>query len=137
MAKKVILNKSFMRVMFVLFALATVLVGQKPRNISGTVLDVSGEKVGGTTVLLLIDDGTESQRIETSKRGAFKFKKVLPGSYSLNIDAGESGNITSPLTESVEPGLVVPMPTFPEGSIVITRELLVPKYRFEFSKFHT
>ena len=41
--------------MFVLFALATVLVGQKPRNISGTVLDVSGEKVGGTTVLLLIE----------------------------------------------------------------------------------
>ena len=49
MAKKVILNKSFTRVMFVLFALATVLVGQKPRNISGTVLDVSGEKVGRKT----------------------------------------------------------------------------------------
>ena len=95
MAKKVILNKSFIRVMFVLFALATVLVGQKPRNISGTVLDVSGEKVGGTTVLLLIEDGTESQRTETSKRGAFKFKKVNPGKYKIDIDAGDLGKLNT------------------------------------------
>ena len=95
MAKKVILNKSFIRVMFVLFALATVLVGQKPRNISGTVLDVSGEKVGGTTVLLLIEDGTESQRTETSKRGAFKFKKVSPGKYKIDIDAGDLGKLNT------------------------------------------
>ena len=95
MAKKVILNKSFIRVMFVLFALATVLVGQKPRNISGTVLDVSGEKVGGTTVLLLIEDGTESQRIETSKRGAFKFKKVSPGKYKIDINAGDLGKLNT------------------------------------------
>ena len=95
MAKKVILNKSFMRVMFVLFALATVLVGQKPRNISGAVLDVSGEKVGGTTVLLLIEDGTESQRTETSKRGAFKFKKVSPGKYKIDIDAGDLGKLNA------------------------------------------
>ena len=95
MAKKVILNKSFTRVMFVLFALATVLVGQKPRNISGTVLDVSGEKVGGTTVLLLIEDGTESQRTETSKRGAFKFKKVSPGKYNIEIDAGDLGKLNT------------------------------------------
>ena len=95
MAKKVILNKSFIRVMFVLFALATVLVGQKPRNISGTVLDVSGENVGGTTVLLLIEDGTESQRTETSKRGAFKFKKVSPGKYNIDIDAGDFGKLNT------------------------------------------
>ena len=95
MAKKVILNKSFIRVMFVLFALATVLVGQKPRNISGTVSDVSGEKVGGTTVLLLIEDGTESQRIETSKRGAFKFKKVSPGKYKIDINAGDLGKLNT------------------------------------------
>ena len=95
MAKKVILNKSFIRVMFVLFALATVLVGQKPRNISGTVLDVSGENVGGTTVLLLIEDGTESQRTETSKRGAFKFKKVSPGKYKIDIDAGDLGKLNT------------------------------------------
>ena len=95
MAKKVILNKSFTRVMFVLFALATVLVGQKPRNISGTVLDLSGEKVGGTTVLLLIEDGTESQRTETSKRGAFKFKKVSPGKYKIEIDAGDLGKLNT------------------------------------------
>ena len=81
--------------MFVLFALATVLVGQKPRNISGTVLDVSGENVGGTTVLLLIEDGTESQRTETSKRGAFKFKKVSPGKYKIDIDAGDLGKLNT------------------------------------------
>ena len=70
MAKHIILNKSFIRVMFVLFALATVLVGQKPRNISGTVLDVSGEKVGGTTVLLLIEG--------VQNRNAQKLANVVP-----------------------------------------------------------
>ncbi len=75
---------------------ATTLFAQKPRDISGTVIGVDGEKVAKTTVILLADDGTEVKREETSRRGAFKFKKVAPGNYTVEIDAGESGRLSSP-----------------------------------------
>ena len=99
MAKKVILNKSFIRVMFVLFA--TILVGQKPQDVSGTVLDGKGDRVVETTVLLLAEDGTEVQRTQTSKKrlgrggGVFEFKKVVPGKYKVDIDAGEMGKLNT------------------------------------------
>ena len=67
---------------------ATTLFAQKPRDISGTVIGVDGEKVAKTTVILMADDGTEVKREETSRRGAFKFKKVAPGNYTVEIDAG-------------------------------------------------
>jgi hypothetical protein len=76
--------------------LTTGLIAQKPRDISGTIVGVNGDKVAKTIVVLLAGDGTEVKREETSRRGAFKFKKVSPGSYNLNIDAGESGSLTSP-----------------------------------------
>ena len=73
----------------------TALLAQKPRDISGTVIGVNGDKVAKTIVVLLTGDGTEVKREETSRRGAFKFKKVSPGTYSLNIDAGEFGKLTA------------------------------------------
>ncbi|MEC9007176.1 MAG: carboxypeptidase-like regulatory domain-containing protein [Candidatus Neomarinimicrobiota bacterium] len=74
---------------------ATTLFAQKPRDISGTVIGVDGEKVAKTTVILMADDGTEVKREETNRRGAFKFKKVAPGNYTVEIDAGESGRLSS------------------------------------------
>jgi len=73
----------------------TALVAQKPRDISGTVVGINGDKVAKTIVVLLTGDGTEVKREETSRRGAFKFKKVSPGTYSLSIDAGEFGKLTT------------------------------------------
>ena len=73
----------------------TALVAQKPRDISGIVIGVNGDKVAKTIVVLLTGDGTEVKREETSRRGAFKFKKVSPGTYSLSIDAGEFGKLTT------------------------------------------
>ncbi|HJM69524.1 MAG TPA: carboxypeptidase-like regulatory domain-containing protein, partial [Candidatus Marinimicrobia bacterium] len=78
----------------------------KDFKIEGTVLDADGEKVGGTTVLLLTTDGVESQRTETSKPrmgmggGSFKFKDVLPGDYTLKIDGGAKGAVNMPITVS-------------------------------------
>ena len=74
---------------------ATTLFAQKPRDISGTVIGLDGEKVAKTIVILMADDGTEVKREETSRRGAFKFKKVAPGNYTVEIDAGESGRLSS------------------------------------------
>ncbi len=74
---------------------ATTLFAQKPRDISGTVIGLDGEKVAKTIVILMADDDTEVKREETSRRGAFKFKKVAPGNYTVEIDAGESGRLST------------------------------------------
>ena len=58
----------------------TTLFAQKPRDISGTIVGVNGDKVAKTIVILLAGDGTEVKREGTSRRGAFKFKEVVPGS---------------------------------------------------------
>ena len=75
----------------------------KNYSIKGVVIDSDGNKIAKTTVLLLGEDGTEVQRTETSKKrlgtggGKFKFKKVLPGGYSLDVDAGELGKANVPV----------------------------------------
>jgi hypothetical protein len=75
----------------------------KNYSIKGVVIDSEGNKIAKTTVLLLGEDGTEVQRTETSKKrlgaggGKFKFKKVLPGGYSLDVDAGELGKANVPV----------------------------------------
>jgi hypothetical protein len=85
--------------MFVLFA--TILVGQKPQEVTGTVLDGNGDRVVETTVLLLAEDGTEVQRTQTSKKrlgrggGVFEFKKVAPGKYKIDIDGGDLGKLNT------------------------------------------
>jgi len=78
----------------------------KDFKIEGNVVDADGDKVGGTTVLLLTSDGVESQRTETSKPrmgmggGVFKFKEVLPGDYVLEVDEGKKGKARKEITVS-------------------------------------
>lgn len=104
MAKRTKLNKLFIGVIFTLFV--TTLFAQKPRTISGTLVDAAGDGIVKTTVLLLGEDGTEAQRTETSKKrlgrggGNFEFKKVLPGNYTLESDAGNAGKLSSPVEVS-------------------------------------
>ena len=98
MAKRSILNKVFIGVLITLFS--SVLFAQKPRTVSGTLIDSDGNGLKGITVLLLSEDGTESKRDETSKKGAFKLKKVPPGNYTLEADGGESGKVSSPVEVS-------------------------------------
>ena len=81
---------------------ATTLFAQKPRDISGTVVGVDGKNVAKTTVILMASDGTEVKRVETSRRGKFSFKKVSPGNYTLQIDAGEKGRLDVPAEVSEE-----------------------------------
>jgi len=104
MAKKTKFNKLLIGVIFTLFV--TTLFAQKPRTISGTLVDAAGNGIVKTTVLLLGEDGTEAQRTETSKKrlgrggGNFEFKKVLPGNYTLESDAGDAGKLSSPVEVS-------------------------------------
>ena len=104
MAKKTKFNKLLIGVIFTLFV--TTLFAQKPRTISGTLVDAAGNGIVKTTVLLLGEDGTEVQRTETSKKrlgrggGNFEFKKVLPGNYTLESDAGDAGKLSSPVEVS-------------------------------------
>ena len=98
MAKKSILNKVFIGVLITLFS--SVLFAQKPRTVSGTLINSDGDGLKGITVLLLSEDGTEANRDETSKKGNFKLKKVPPGNYTLEADGGEAGKVSSPVEVS-------------------------------------
>ncbi len=95
----------FVLIVISIFAYSSTL-NAKDFTIKGTVLDADGEKVGGTTVLLLTSDGVESDRTETSKPrmgmggGSFKFIKVLPGDYVLEANAGKKGKASIPITVS-------------------------------------
>ena len=98
MAKRTILNKALIGVIITLFA--STLLAQKPRTVTGTLIDDGGNAIRGITVLLLNNDGTEAQRNETSKKGAFKFKKVAPGNYTLEADDADAGKVSSPVEVS-------------------------------------
>ena len=98
MAIKSVLNKVFLGVLITLFS--SVLFAQKPRTVSGTLISSDGNGIKGITVLLLGEDGTETNRDETSKKGAFKLKKIPPGNYTLEADGGEAGKISSPVEVS-------------------------------------
>ena len=98
MAKKTRMYFSFSRATYILFASA--LLAQEPQTISGTLTDNNNDPVVQNTILLLKPDGTEHKRTETSKKrlgrggGKFEFKDVEPGSYTLQSDGGELGNLS-------------------------------------------
>ena len=123
MAKRFIFNKSLIGIIIALFA--TTLFAQKPRNISGTLVDNNGNGIVKTTVLLLSDDGTEVQRVETSKKrlgrggGNFEFKKVMQGNYTVEADAGDAGKISSPV-EVVDSNIKL-------GDITLSADVSPPK----------
>ena len=123
MAKRFIFNKSLIGIIIVLFA--TTLFAQKPRNISGTLVDNNGNGIVKTTVLLLSEDGTEVQRVETSKKrlgrggGNFEFKKVMQGNYTVEADAGDAGKISSPV-EVVDSNIKL-------GDITLSADVSPPK----------
>jgi hypothetical protein len=98
MAIRSVFNKVFLGVLITLFS--SVLFAQKPRTVSGTLINGAGNGIKGITVLLLSEDGTEENRGETSKKGVFKLKKVPPGNYTLEADGGGSGKISSPVEVS-------------------------------------
>ena len=123
MAKRFIFNKSLIGIVITLFA--TTLFAQKPRNISGTLVDNNGNGIVKTTVLLLSEDGTEVQRVETSKKrlgrggGNFEFKKVMQGNYTVEADAGDAGKISSPV-EVVDSNIKL-------GDITLSADVSPPK----------
>ena len=98
MAIRSVLNKVFLGVLVTLFS--STLFAQKARTVSGTLINSDGNGIKGVTVLLISEDGTEANRDETSKKGDFKLKKILPGNYSLEADGGSSGKISSPIEVS-------------------------------------
>ena len=100
MANKINFKNTVIGLLVAVFA--TTLFAQKPRDISGTVVGADGKNVPKTTVILMASDGTEVKRVETSRRGKFSFKKVSPGNYTLQVDAGEKGRLDVPAEVSEE-----------------------------------
>ena len=102
----------------------------KDYSIKGTVKDSKGNKIAKTTVLLLDSDGNEKQREETKGRfgkGSFKFKKVLPGEYSLEIDAGRIGRGSSPVVITDDDVSGVEIILEKQKRSAVPRELATPE----------
>ena len=96
------IHTSLRRDIFYLFftVLFVTCLSAKDYSIKGTVKDSKGNKIAKTAVLLLDSDGNEKQREDTKGRfgkGSFKFKKVLPGEYRLEVDAGRIGKGSTPV----------------------------------------
>jgi len=96
------IHTSLRRDIFYLFftVLFVTCLSAKDYSIKGTVKDSKGNKIAKTAVLLLGSDGNEKQREDTKGRfgkGSFKFKKVLPGEYRLEVDAGRIGKGSTPV----------------------------------------
>lgn len=99
MKKEARMKRLFLIVSFLVMAVS--ILGAKDYNVKGIVLNQEGKKVSDITVLLLAEDGSELQRTETSgglSKGKFKFKNVLAGSYTLDVDAGDDGVASAPIT---------------------------------------
>ena len=75
----------------IIFLIAFSFIQGKDYDISGKVVDSSGEKVGKVTVLLLDKSELEVQSTTAKGSGKYKFKKVLSGTYIVSVDAGELG----------------------------------------------
>ena len=81
-----------------IFLIAFNFVQGKDYDISGKVVDSSGEKVGKVTVLLLDKEELEVQSTTAKGSGKFKFKKVLSGQYIVSVDGGELGKGSASVT---------------------------------------
>jgi hypothetical protein len=81
-------------VLFLCIALFVACLTAKDYTIQGVLKNSGGDKIAKTTILLLDSEGNEKDRTESKSRfgkGKFKFKKVLPGEYVLDVDAGQVG----------------------------------------------
>jgi len=125
-------HTSLRRDIFYLFftVLFVTCLSAKDYSIKGTVKDSKGNKIAKTTVLLLDSDGNEKQREETKGRfgkGSFKFKKVLPGEYSLEVDAGRIGRGSSPVVITDDDVSGVEIILEKQKRSAVPRELATPE----------
>ena len=70
----------------VLLSLATPVAAQDTGTVSGTVVDGSGQVVPGATVTLTNEATGDSRATTSGAEGAFTFRAVPPGSYTVKIE---------------------------------------------------
>ena len=58
-------------------------------SLSGRVIDAQGRAVADAAVHLLTQSGTESLRAETDSAGAYKFERLAPGDYVLEVEKSQ------------------------------------------------
>ncbi|MFQ6607128.1 MAG: carboxypeptidase-like regulatory domain-containing protein [Fidelibacterota bacterium] len=89
----------------------------KKYTVKGTVEDVDGEAIKGVEVVLLDSEGEEVKSDKTSKKGAFKLKKIKEGSYTLVADDEDFGSSSKQieLKDDIEVILVLSKTTAEEA----------------------
>jgi len=61
--------------------------GQASAGITGTVTDTSGAVVRGAHVTITNEGTSVADHTATESAGTFSFKGVLPGKYTISVDA--------------------------------------------------
>ncbi|HEX5424207.1 MAG TPA: carboxypeptidase-like regulatory domain-containing protein, partial [Candidatus Acidoferrales bacterium] len=70
------------------FLWAAIVWGQATTSLRGTVTDPSGAAIPNATVRLTNTDTSASRTTVTTAQGDYAFPDVLPGNYSLDVEAG-------------------------------------------------
>ena len=78
------------RIAIIILIIVTTVSGQT-YEISGTVLDETGKKLGSARLTLYNSKHRRVKKENTKGNGKFKFKKIKPDKYTLNI-YGSNGN---------------------------------------------
>ena len=72
---------------FCLVAFSTSILGQQFTAISGRVRDATGAAISGARVTLTAADTRASRTVSTDETGAYQFRQLRPGLYSLKIES--------------------------------------------------
>ena len=81
-----VVSKALVACLMLFVAVATV-YGQGTSSLSGTVKDPTGATVGKATVALVNDKTAVRTEVPTGDAGAYEFKNVAPGSYTIEVGA--------------------------------------------------
>jgi hypothetical protein len=76
----------FAAALLLTFAAALPVSAQDTGTLSGTVVDTSGQVVPGATVTLANEATADVRTTATGDRGAFTFRAVPPGSYTVRVE---------------------------------------------------
>src|SRR5215510_1213956 len=70
----------------ILASFVSIAAAQDTGTVSGTVVDASAQVVPGATVTLTNEATADARTLTSDERGAFSFRAVPPGSYTVRIE---------------------------------------------------
>jgi hypothetical protein len=92
------------------------LAAQNPRGaLRGVVQDATGGRVAGAKVIVLSQDSSREREIRTNDRGEFRADDLLPGAYSVRVEAKGFGSVEAHLEVQLSSARDVNVTLHPAG----------------------